>query len=132
MKAHNDPGLQGPSITGSYGANGLHGRPAFELLREHVKKYSPEATENITTIPAATIRRMAKEFGEAATIGSTIVIDGVEVPYRPVCVDWARGSQGHKHGFHNCYSLKMLNIIVGAVNVPGGILSTGAAGTYPP
>ena len=53
------------------------------------------------------------------------------LPYRPVCVDWARGTQGHKHGFHNCWLLKLLNIVVGSVNVPGGILSTGAAGKYP-
>ena len=131
VKAHNDPSLQDPAITGSYEVKEMHGRPAFELLREHVKKYPPEETEKITTIPAATVRRMAKEFGEAARVGETIVIDGVEVPYRPACVDWARGTQGHKHGFHNCYVLKMLNIIVGAVNVPGGILSTGAAGKFP-
>ena len=86
---------------------------------------------SITTIPAATVRRIAREFGEAARIGETITIDGVELPYRPVCVDWAKGTQGHKHGFHNCWPLKLLNIVVGAVNVPGGILSTGAAGKHP-
>jgi molybdopterin-containing oxidoreductase family molybdopterin binding subunit len=131
LKTHNDPTLQDPAITGSYKLGETLGRPAFELLREHVKKYPPEATEKFTTIPAETVRRMAQEFGEAAQIGKTIVIDGVEVPYRPACVDWARGTQGHKHGFHNCYLLKMLNIVVGAVNVPGGILSTGAAGKFP-
>jgi molybdopterin-containing oxidoreductase family molybdopterin binding subunit len=46
-------------------------------------------------------------------------------------VDWAKGTQGHKHGFHNCWPLKLLNIVVGAVNVPGGILSTAAAGKHP-
>ena len=61
----------------------------------------------------------------------TITIDGVELPYRPACVDWAKGTQGHKHGFHQCWPLKLLNIVVGAVNVPGGILSTMAAGEKP-
>jgi molybdopterin-containing oxidoreductase family molybdopterin binding subunit len=130
-KAHNDPSLRDPALSGCYEVAGKAGQPAFVLLREHVKTYPPEATETITTIPAATVRRMAKEFGEAARVGETIVIDGVEVPYRPACVDWARGTQGHKHGFHNCYVLKMINIVVGAVNVPGGIMSTGAAGTFP-
>ncbi|MBI2320213.1 MAG: hypothetical protein HYU75_25220, partial [Betaproteobacteria bacterium] len=64
-------------------------------------------------------------------VGETITIDGVELPYRPAVVDWAKGPQGHKHGFHQCWPLKMLNIVVGAVNVPGGILSTGAAGKHP-
>ncbi len=131
IKTRDDPGLREPAITGSFDVQGKQGRPAFELLREHVAKYSPETTEKITTIPAATVRRIAREFGQAAGIGKTITIDGVELPYRPVCVDWARGTQGHKHGFHNCWPLKLLNIVVGSVNVPGGILSTGAAGKYP-
>ncbi len=95
------------------------------------RKYTPEQTETITTIPAATVRRIAREFGEAARIGETITIDGVELPYRPACVDWAKGTQGHKHGFHQCWPLKLLNIVVGAVNVPGGILSTRRAGKHP-
>jgi len=131
VKTHDDPGLRDPAITGTFDAQGKPGRPAFELLREHVAKYPPETTEKFSTIPAATVRRIAREFGEAARIGETITIDGVELPYRPVCVDWARGTQGHKHGFHNCWPLKLLNIVVGSVNVPGGILSTGAAGKYP-
>ena len=131
VKTHDDPNLRNPAITGSYDAQGRPGRPALELLREHVAKYPPEATEKFSTIPAATVRRIAREFGEAAHIGETITIDGVELPYRPVCVDWARGTQGHKHGFHNCWPLKLVNIVVGSVNVPGGILSTGAAGKFP-
>jgi len=131
VKTFDDPGLRDPAITGSYTVQGKTARPSFELLREHVAKYSPEVTEKITTIPATTVRRMAREFGEAACVGQTIVIDGVELPYRPACVDWARGTQGHKHGFHVCWPLKLLNIVVGAVNVPGGILSTGAAGKFP-
>lgn len=131
VKTHDDPGLREPAISGTCDARGRPGRPAFELLREHVAKYPPEKTEEFTTIPAATVRRIAREFGEAAHIGETITIDGVELPYRPVCVDWARGTQGHKHGFHNCWPLKLVNIVVGSVNVPGGILSTGAAGKYP-
>ena len=131
IKTHHDPSLTDPSITGTYEAAGKPGRPSFELLREHVAKYPPEKVEEITTIPAATVRRIAAEFGKAARIGETIDIEGVELPYRPACVDWAKGSQGHKHGFHQCWPLKLLNIVVGAVNVPGGILSTMAAGEQP-
>ena len=131
IKTHNDPSLSDPAIVGSYEVQGVQGRPAFELLREHVRKYTPETTERITTIPAATVRRITREFCEAACIGQTITIDGVQLPYRPVCVDWAKGTQGHKHGFHQCWPLKLLNIMVGAVNVPGGILSTMARGKRP-
>ena len=133
VKTHDDPSLSDPAITqaSSLEAQGNLGRPTFELLCEHVAKYTPEDTEKITTIPAATVRRMAQEFGKAARIGETITIDGVELPHRPACVDWAKGSQGHKHGFHQCWPLKLINIVVGAVNVPGGIMSTIAAGEQP-
>ena len=131
VKAHDDASLRDPAITGAHEANGQQGRPAFELLREHVKRYTPEHVEMITTIPAATLRRVAKEFGAAVRIGETITIDGVELPYRPACMDWAKGSQGHAHGFHQCWPIKLVNIVVGAVNVPGGILSTGASGKHP-
>jgi anaerobic selenocysteine-containing dehydrogenase len=130
-KVHNDPSLRDPALSGSYLAQGKEGRTAFDLLCEHVAKYTPEHTQEITTIPATTMRRMAREFGEAARIGETIVIEGVELPYRPACVDWAKGTQGHKHGFHQCWPLKLINIVVGAVNVPGGIMSTGARGEQP-
>ena len=131
VRTHHDPTLCDPALAGRYEVDGRQGRPAFELLREHVAKYTPEDTQKITTIPAATVRRMAQEFGQAARIGETITIDGVELPYRPACVDWAKGTQGHKHGFHQCWPLKLLNIVVGAVNVPGGIMSTMAAGEQP-
>jgi molybdopterin-containing oxidoreductase family molybdopterin binding subunit len=130
-KVHNDPSLSDPALTGTYFAQNRKGRPAFELLREHVAKYPPERVEAITTVPAATLRRIAGEFGAAVRIGRTITLDGVELPYRPACVDWAKGTQGHKHGFHQCWPLKLVNIVVGAVNVPGGILSTSARGDHP-
>jgi anaerobic selenocysteine-containing dehydrogenase len=131
IKTHDDPTVRDPALTGSYEVLGQIARPAFELLCEHVRSYTPEQTEKITTIPAETARRLAREFGEAACIGQTITIDGIELPYRPACVDWAKGTQGHKHGFHQCWPLKLVNIVVGAVNVPGGILSTAAAGKRP-
>ncbi len=133
VKTHDDPSLSDPAITQplSFEASGNLGRPTFELLREHVAKYTPEDTEKITTIPASTVRRMAQEFGKAARVGETITIDGVELPHRPACIDWAKGSQGHKHGFHQCWPLKLVNLVVGAVNVPGGIMSTNARGDKP-
>jgi len=130
-KSYDDPTLSDPALTGSYEAHGKQGRPAFDLLREHVAKYSPEKTAEITTIPSATLRRITREFAEAASVGATIQMDGAQLPYRPACVDWAKGSQGHAHGFHQCWPLKLVNLMVGAVNVPGGILSTSAAAKHP-
>jgi molybdopterin-containing oxidoreductase family molybdopterin binding subunit len=95
-------------------------QPAFQLLREHVKRYTPEDVSSITTISASVIRRIAKEFGSAARIGSTIMIDGKALPYRPVAVNIYRGAGAHKHGTHTALAVQTLNMIVGAFYVPGG------------
>lgn len=126
-----DPNLAEPSILGRYEVDGITCTPGFQLLKEHVKKYTSEYASRVTTIPAETIRRITKEFGEAAKIGATITIDGKTYPFRPVAVDWGRGSQGHAHGFWNCWALKLVNIIVGAIEVPGGLHGTGTSGNWP-
>ncbi len=130
-KPYDDPTIKDYALAGSFTVQGLQVTPAFALLKEHAAKHSPEWAEKITTVPAATIRRLAKEFGAAVQIGSTMMLEGEEFPYRPASLDWARGPQGHKHGFHHCWALKLINILVGNVNMPGGILSTGAMGKNP-
>lgn len=130
-----DQGKLEPALEGSFAAGGEECQPAFQALREHVKQYTPEKVEAITTIPAATIRRIAKEFGTAAKIGSTIAIDGKPVPYRPVAVNIYRGAGAHKHGTHTALSVQMLNMIVGAFYVPGahrGPNLVGPAGAWKP
>jgi anaerobic selenocysteine-containing dehydrogenase len=131
-KAYDQPDIKDYSLFGKYNVNGTSSCvPAFELFKDHLKKYTPEYAASITTIPAEVIRRIAREFGEAASIGSTIQIEGKTYPYRPVAVDWARGPQGHKHGFWQSWALKLLCVIVGAIEVPGGMHGTGEAGNWP-
>jgi len=108
------------AIEGSYTVDGVVCKPAFQLLKDHTKKYTPEMASEITTVPAATIRRVAEEFGTAARIGSTIVIDGVELPYRPAAANVYRGAGSHKHGVGAALSIITLNMIVGSFYVPGG------------
>lgn len=131
-KTYDDPSIKDVAIEGSYSVNGVKVTPAFSLLKEHVKKYTPEMAAEITTVPAATIRRLAKEFGEAAKVGRTIVIDGIELPYRPVAVGYWKGALAHKHATLTSMALDILQEIVGASNVPGGCLgmSSRSAG-YP-
>ncbi|MBI2848893.1 MAG: molybdopterin-dependent oxidoreductase [Chloroflexi bacterium] len=116
------------ALEGTYGLDGMEYRPALQLLKEHVQRYTPEEVSKITTIPAGTIRRIAKDFGEAARIGSKIVIGGKELPYRPAALNYNRGPQAHKHGFAAGLSLQLLNTLVGAIDVPGGILSCNTVG----
>jgi molybdopterin-containing oxidoreductase family molybdopterin binding subunit len=131
VKPHDDPSLKTLALEGQYRVDGAQASPSFVALKEAVRDYPPDRVAEITTIPATTLRKIAREFGEAAQVGATRVMDGQVIPYRPVCLDWGRGPQGHKHGFHHGWALKLVNIIVGAVGVPGGILSTGAAGKNP-
>jgi molybdopterin-containing oxidoreductase family molybdopterin binding subunit len=81
--------------------------------------------EEITGIPAANLRRIAKEFAEEARIGSKIVIDGKELPYRPVAAIFFRGAQGHVNSGWTCLSIDLLNHIVGAADTVGSSLGLG-------
>ncbi len=110
------------ALEGTYMVDGKQCRPGFVLMKEHLKTYTVERGEEITTIPAENIRRIATEFAEEARIGSTIVIDGVTVPYRPVAAIAFRGSQGHKNSTYNMLSVDLLNHLVGAADVAGGCL----------
>ncbi len=121
-KAYDDPTVKDVAIEGSYSFNGVAATPAFSIIKEHIKKYTPEMASRITTVPPETIRRLAKEFGEAAGIGRTITIDGQELPYRPVAVGYFRGAQAHRHSALTCMALGLLQAIVGANNIPGGCL----------
>jgi len=130
-KLFDDPSVKDPMLEGETEVQGQKVRPAFELIKARAAEYSAERVEEITTIPAKTLRRIAREFGEAASIGATVKIDGIEVPYRPVCLDWDRGPQGHKHAWHHTWALAMVNVVLGAVNVVGSIHSTDSASNFP-
>ncbi|MBI2184077.1 MAG: molybdopterin-dependent oxidoreductase [Thaumarchaeota archaeon] len=109
------------ALEGSYMVNDEECKPSFQQVKDHLKKYTPEYASQITTIPPEVIRRVAKEMGEAASIGQTITIDGVELPYRPVSVVWYRGISSHKNSFLTSCSAMMLCVLLGAVQVPGAI-----------
>lgn len=120
-KAFDDPTLSEPALEGSYRVEDVTCRPSFQLIKEFVGKYTPQLTSKITTIPVDVVRRIAKELGEAACIGETINIGGVELPYRPVSVVWYRGLSAHRHSFLSGLAAAMLPTLLGAVQVPGGL-----------
>jgi len=121
-KVFDDPTIKDIALEGTYEVDGKKVRPAFQYIKDAYKEYTPEWAEKITTVPADTIRRIAKEFGEAAQIGSSITIDGEVYPYRPVSFNWYRGAQGHKFGTMDNQSYILLNMLVGSYNAPGGLL----------
>ena len=110
------------ALEGDYEVNGVRCQPAFRKLKDHLRKFTPEWGENITTVPAANIRRLAGEFAHAARIGSTIVVDGVTLPYRPAAAIAFRGAQGHVNSLYNFLAVDLLNHVVGAADVVGACL----------
>jgi anaerobic selenocysteine-containing dehydrogenase len=121
-KTYNDPSIGDFALTGEYQVNGMKCTPSFQLVKEHVRQFTPEMASKESTVPAETIRRIAKEYGEAAQIGTTIEIKGEKLPFRPVASVMFRGGQGHTNSAHSYCALCLLNAIVGAMDVPGGTL----------
>ena len=128
-KSYDDAALAQPALTGKFSIRGESCRPALDLLREKIAQYPPERVESIATVPAKFLRRLAGEFAETAQIGSTVAIDGVALPFRPVCsfAD-SRGSTCHSQGVWTGTAIQLLNVMVGAVDVPGGAISTSIVG----
>ena len=139
-RVHNDPLItrveyedkaHDVALQGKYTVHGVECQPGFALLKEHVKKYTPEMVSEISFIPVDTLRRVAKEFAEAASVGTTVTIETEKgpklVPKRPVATHFFRGSQGHVNSGWTCLSIDMVNHMVGAADTVGGALGLGAA-----
>ncbi|HSV28320.1 MAG TPA: molybdopterin-dependent oxidoreductase, partial [Candidatus Omnitrophota bacterium] len=104
-------------------------KPAFQLLKDRVKEYTPEWAETITGIPAATIRRLAHEMGVTARDHK------IELPIswtdawgrehdkvtgNPVAFHSMRGLAAHSNGFQTIRALGVLMSILGTIDRPGG------------
>ena len=122
-----EAGPESLALTGTYQAGGESCAPSFQKL---LLAYTPEEAAKITDVSADIIRRIATEFGEAASIGATIEIDGHRLPLRPACVNWYRGPCAHRHGFLTGFSLQLLNMLIGAIDVPGGHLGSNPVGPW--
>ena len=63
-----------PALEGTYQATTMDGpvqvQPVFELLKEHVKGYTPEKASKITTTAPSLIRKFARDFAKAGTVTS--------------------------------------------------------------
>ncbi|RLG22987.1 molybdopterin oxidoreductase, molybdopterin binding subunit, partial [Methanosarcinales archaeon] len=121
-KVFDDPTIKDIALEGTYEVEGERVRPAFQFIKDAYKDYTPEWAEKITTVPAKTISRIAKEFGEAAEIGKTIEIDGEVYPFRPACFNWYRGAQAHKYSALDNQVFSLLNLLVGSHAAPGGLI----------
>lgn len=117
--------IQDMALEGSYQVNGIECRPAFQVIKDSLADHTPERMSEICSVSAETIRRIAKEYSDAACIGSNITLDGKEYPYRPAAVNYYRGAVGHVDGGLDALAMKLVNLIVGNIDVPGGHLGVG-------
>jgi anaerobic selenocysteine-containing dehydrogenase len=104
-------------------------KPAFQLLQERVKEYTPEWAAQITGIPAETIRRVAHEMGVTARDQK------IELPIawtdswgrehdtvtgNPVAFHAMRGLAAHSNGFQTIRAMSILMSLLGTIDRPGG------------
>ncbi len=114
--------VESPVLDGAFTINGVSVSTGFRLVSEQTRAYTPEWAEEITSIPAADLRAVTREFVAHAQIGATIKIDGFEFPLRPAQFGGSgRGAVSHQNGSHFDLTCKLVNLLVGAVEVPGGI-----------
>jgi len=108
-----------PALEGSYTAGGVSVKTAFEVFKEHVASATPEWAADICDLKAEDIRTVAMEMGEAAMIGSTIVMDGITLPYRPVGIMGYHVTQ-QELGFQACRAAALVMMLLGTIEAVGG------------
>ena len=133
-----DADIAEPALEGTHRAAGIEkgpdgavwthddaeARPAFQLLLDHVRGFTPEWAEAQCDVPAERIRRVADEYLAHAMVGETIEIEGKELPFRPVAVMLGKGVNNGWGGYQTCWARTLLAALVGALEVPGGTLGT--------
>jgi anaerobic selenocysteine-containing dehydrogenase len=112
-------------------SDGRRAVPVFQLVAERYldERYAPAAVAETCGVPAATIRRLAKELAHAA------FEEEIEFPVpwtdwagrrhetmrgRPVSLHAMRGISAHSNGFQTCRALHLLQLLLGTIDVPGG------------
>lgn len=79
----------------------------FEAFAEYVADKTPEWAEHITSVPAATIRHIARDLG-------TI---------KPAVVDVWSGPGQHSNAVQSGRAIALLNVLLGAVDRPGTMIN---------
>jgi anaerobic selenocysteine-containing dehydrogenase len=129
--AHDGKGVR-PALSGRFKLDdGRFAVPSFQLLAEKYlnAKYAPEAVATETGISADTIRGLAAEIARVA-FEETITIDQSWTDMngerhegfvgRPVSFHAMRGLSAHSNGFQTTRALHLLQVLIGAVDCPGG------------
>jgi len=95
-------------------------KTSFQVLKDHVRQYTPEWAESVSEVCADTVRQLAKDWVKYAQIGATIELDGQVFPLRPVATKLGRGITGVMRSYQTILANHILATIVGSMEVPGG------------
>ncbi len=117
-RPYDDPGAD-PALEGEFTVGGAKVKPAFQVFKEHVRQYTPQWAAEVCGVPAEQIQRVARELAENAHIGATVVVDGVQVPYRPVAIHAYHMAQ-QELGFQAIRAMVLVMMLLGAVGAAGG------------
>ena len=120
------------ALSGRYElSDGRHAVPAFHLLAENYldPRYAPETVAQETGVDADTIRGLAAEIARIA-FDEAIFVDQPWTDMhgerhagyvgRPVSFHAMRGISAHSNGFETARALHVLQVLIGAVDCPGG------------
>jgi len=78
----------------------------FDRFAEYVKDTTPQWAEAITSIPAATTERLARELATT----------------KPALVDVWSGPGQHSNGVQGGRAIALLNALIGTIDAPGGMI----------
>ncbi|MFQ5909821.1 MAG: molybdopterin dinucleotide binding domain-containing protein, partial [Thermoplasmata archaeon] len=109
-----------PALEGEYTVDGETVKTAFQVFKDHIAQYTPTWAASVCDLPASAIGRIAEELGENALIDSKIVLEGVELPYRPVGIMAYHVSQ-QEHGFQAFRAATIVFMLLGAIEAVGGL-----------
>ena len=127
-----------PALEGTFTVSGIENGPdgkvwkhkskkcrtAFQAMLDQMELYTPEWAAEICDVDAKTIRQLANEYLDNAGIGNTIEIDGQTLPLRPVAITLGKTVNNGWGGYECCWARTMMACLVGALEVPGGLLGT--------
>jgi len=90
-----------PAVNGSFSISGIDCQPAFQLLSDMVREYTPEKVSQIADIPADVIRRLAVAYGSR----------------KPASIFRGWGMQRTFYGDLACRAINTLAAITGNMNL---------------
>ncbi|MBI2357395.1 MAG: molybdopterin-dependent oxidoreductase [Deltaproteobacteria bacterium] len=130
-----------PALEGRFRVAGSNGeievRPVFELLRQHLRAYTPEAAARVTGVSAEMIRTVAREIARARAVSNVSTFNwgkfynGHEIERAIILLVALCGQMGRKGAVYNAYTGLAADTLAPGGLVSGWLLLRAAASTDP-